>query len=1624
MVLIINLNQIPIQAASLFTSAATSTNIPDKYALNLNETVTINYSFKPQDIAVANVPVIEADKEIVIVVDTSKSMEKTIAGAATNIDADKRIEIVKAEAKAFVEKFKNNTKVKVALIYFSNKASAYKNGNNTYFCRMSNTQEYNGIYNKIGSLGVDSFTNIGDAFRQASVLFDSGSSSAKKYLVYLTDGEPNYYSWKDNAFYTGTSLNSNDYNTQTDTTLALNYSQQMASLLAPPRLINSYFVAFSSDATKNKLELISTSCNAYYRQALSKNELSDIYTKIAEQINQKVIVSDVQFEETFSNGLVIDSVPVGFETVGQTVKGSLGNAIYSLNQAGTFYTASPINFSIKLKAMTAGTYNIALNNVSKFIYKDVDGTSQILFNNSFALNVNNFVKSETFRILEVQPQYTSYELSQTLLASKFSYTNVVLEQMPMSQFIARIEELNGKYDIIYVGNASNLTSPYKNDYDITNKRAEHILKFIQSGQLVVFKESAFSNTGTTKFNTKLKGYYTNRNVSGVNANPTNVKFITTVNDATYTLLNTYYEASTKRPNLEVTVRPTEYDGNNYSPTHLMSFLYNAYNRLDDQHTTNLYIDINGDGLFTADEIKSTQVVGRGEGYAISYQLPENYSGCLPWKLEIIDMTTGAKDYETGFTFFKGIKQVIRVLQIIPQEKNTSRTTLDLNNSTQFQPTLITDDYEIVVKKIGVKDFDNNYPNVYNGVPTEPNGNYDMVIFGFDNAYGRDILNTDVVSERSDIVKPAAINAIKNFIATKQGVMFTHDTIAPHGNFAANMTANFRSLVGFTNVTTPGYSNLKNATVATMDNTGLLTKYPYVLANNASNTLAISSTHDQWYKIDFELPELVTWFTLNNSSTAKYEPVNYYYTFTNGNITFSGSGDNPPTTQLSEQQLFVNTIVKASKGSNHAPTMDVYNIANGQNIPPTQLTIDFSINVHDIDIADENFVGDFYIKANGVETKVKTINLKKDVLTAITLDKNFSTTTTAFEIRMVVKDTKNAEVQKSYNLLQKAIPTLVVSKTVNQGYLVGDTIDLAYTINADKLANEAFITNPSLLVAISPAAFTLQTYAAWTKTNNDLVATPSFADKTRSISFKAIKEGNYIIPSSATYLTKATETENATSKAINLDTPIDIKKGIINVEVTDNLNRGIKDIPVFVYDGSGNKVAEAVTNAAGVTGINQLSSGLPIKSGNYTVKIQIPAQYPQNNSTEKTITMSYDTYIQNVKFSVQGSAITEFNRQVPSDVLPETIFKATYSFVGDNLNYDSSSSTINFIKLKYKEVFPANIEIVTFPSQLVKTGSLESGFTLEGDLTNVTLQKIPGSNLYSVQGGFELSLKAKKVGIYNLSNAVVTFTDPNNANGSVRAVADRVNVSESIAPIIDYKKNSGTKEIYLELNGTGSDIVESHFVKLPKTTTLVAISDFSSYLGTANNKPTDMSGTEIDASPFADTKNTAYIDHVKFPYESGYRYGVYAKDESGNVAITLIRTDDVPPIIKTKVPVGFFIQTSTNQELTVYVELDGTGSDIYQSYFVKLANGDSVADVGDFSGLISETTLTNMTPMTQSDYSIAKEFEPFKNTEFMSHVKFKVSSNGEYAIYAKDEDGNITVYKLKINTIFNELPSNI
>ncbi len=951
----------------------------------------------------------------------------------------------------------------------------------------------------------------------------------------------------------------------------------------------------------------------------------------------------------------------------------------------------------------------------------------------------------TLNVLEVQPG-TTYDLTQSLLSGTFPNNTINITQMSMPEFISKVDEINGKYDIVYIGNntdgglytalgqgPSSLNLPeggtngqtsqeYYSDNDITNRRATTLKSFIDSKQLTIFDQNIFeSSLNKTKLYANFNSYKNNT------SNPNFLTINTSINKSfnLTTALSAYNGNSVaRRPVLTLNSQPVQYDGTDASYQTNTSLGYNF--SINNQTTANnmtvkLYLDLNGDGIYKSandyadpSELESeTDNLNSGTGYTLNYRLPDSFVGLMPWKLELTD-STGAKSYVTGATAFKASSPAgelqIHVLQLEPSTTISSNaqdnhlSIYSLSNVNGQNLLHKADVYNIQVTEMYIKDFNAAYANltgtqtpqpasaIVNGqtttAPTALNGNYDMVIMGFADVYGGQTY--------SDLTNTNSIKALQSFINTNQSVLLTHDTLSfspdylpgsydPNNpsnvnakGYGYNITKYFRDVVGqqryFQSPTTYqdpmpnsskpsfGWSNYAlarnnsgvnndNQTFQTTTqvhklNDNLVTQFPFVLGD-----IPVSPTHFQYYQLNLEDERVVPVYTLTNDSgsTIYNQPGdgrNDYYTYTKGNITYSGTGHSL-VNGLPEEEMFVNTMIKASRGANHAPTLDVSGISNGMTIANTLPSINFGFTATDMDPNDQYLNANINLSTSTDGTTFSpyqtvqqfssqdpdlTKRVKSAVPQAVSLNtvNNANPPITAYKVQVVVTDNEGAQVSSKEIMINSVNDPQVTPQSPNNlACLVGDTLPIPVTVSATQTGLIETFKNINLQgIKTNPSGVTTTVISSRANDYPDITFTPapSWSAKSNNYSVTFNDVGTNKIQSKLNYTAYTGTSQTGIARENDQTFSVQVGSGKIDVQVLDSGNKGLTGIPVVISGPFQN----GTTNTTGASGSASFTG---LGSGNYTVTLNVPNGYTFSGSTSQTVSLSASSPAQNIMFTL-------------------------------------------------------------------------------------------------------------------------------------------------------------------------------------------------------------------------------------------------------------------------------------------------------------------------------------------------------------------------------------------------------
>ncbi|GAC90785.1 surface protein containing Ig-like domains [Anoxybacillus flavithermus NBRC 109594] len=891
----------------------------------------------------------------------------------------------------------------------------------------------------------------------------------------------------------------------------------------------------------------------------------------------------------------------------------------------------------------------------------------------------------TYNVLEIV-SHASQLSSSPLKKELGSTSNISVTTMTMKRFVALRDELDGKYDAIVISqgdynpaklgmttssnrSASHNTTDRLND--LTDLKAGQIKQFyIDKGLPVFLHDSSVKKYPTSK----LYSY----SQSNAWKSKTNVIFFTTNTN----IKNYFATNGTKRPYLVLTTVPSSTQ--TYKKGNTLSFAYQIVNYTQFQNkllTVNLYIDSDFNDKYTSEEIVASKQVQGATG-TISYTLPAGYSGPRYWKVEIVDETSALKDYEKGFVKFQDVPATIKVLQI-----RKGNDTSSLLNTKNMNPNFLNraNEYSISIDVTTLTDFQKSKIYEPNYSHEVINGKYDMIIFGFADCYNGCNPVTSLSSN--------AVQSIKNFVASGQSVMFTHDVMFGTNNVWVN---EFGPIVGQIQPQTDLGNGAPNPSTSTKQvNSGLMTNYPFEL----DDSITIATTHNQYYTLDLEDENVITWYNIDGSPRDIYDSWNHYYTYSKGNVTYSGTGHTIGFPE-EEQKLFVNTMYRAFFGSNHAPQLTVITPQENETIPSNQ-PIELSYKVEDLDLVDRTFSTKVWIN----DQEVYAQNDVPNGTTIIqSLPHNMPNGGTA-KMKIEATDARGAKVTKEFQVvIEKVSANMEVSRTISKTLApVDEAITMQYTITPKplslltntllKVTNVAFEEKlPAGIEVVSlPSGFTKQGTItegytikgtlpdiSFVKSGTTYIAEP----QTFAIQVKPTKKGTFSLSQAKlTYKDINTQLVNLSFNALSFVS--DYKITDVTLPSTIFVNRGVPKnarllLTVLPQEATIASVEWSENSNGQIISIDQNGVITAVKEGTAQVTAKVKDMFGNVKTTTMTVI---------VRIPIDSISINDFTVHVgetisiPITVSPADAKKAVSYSLGNSLyaEINGANGTITGLK---------------------------------------------------------------------------------------------------------------------------------------------------------------------------------------------------------------------------------------------------------------------------------------------------------------------------------------------------------
>ncbi|OCT14258.1 hypothetical protein A8709_25860 [Paenibacillus pectinilyticus] len=841
-----------------------------------------------------------------------------------------------------------------------------------------------------------------------------------------------------------------------------------------------------------------------------------------------------------------------------------GNVALKSRSNGKYVSVgSSANSSLKADSSTVGNTEkftqivntngtISLKSVS-FNYLSVpssssDGiTPNVTSSNASQFKLTYFDLTKPIKILEIkdlEANGSATSIVSDLATTLGSNTNLQIETMSIKKFVALRDELDGKYDAIYFGKSLfNPTSETGNNHntryeenDITPLKATELTdKYITKGLPVIVYSDSSTNRGALYQGYLNNGTWTRKsgnlfalfNPYNTTTPQSNVIFVNNTDigslSAFLTKTNLLTSANV-RPQLNVTNKPLDYTlsanrSASYKAGDTLSYTFNVSNirNLAQRNlVANLYLGTDSVLKFDATKLVQSVAVTSLTNNTISFVLPKGYSGLYYWRLELVDQTSTGKLKDATFGVFHYQDQApqINVLQVLPNSQSSNLTSSLKLESNLKQNYLHSDDYQI---NITVTDFNKFNSTDYSTL----NGKYDMVIFGFNDSY----------NQTGDISATAAA-AVKSFIATGQGVMFTHDTV-----YQGNQTwiTNFQAATGQIGPMTNMGLNAPNTSTSTVKvNEGLLTEFPFFISEM---TPQVATTHDQYFRLNLNDADVIPWYNINGSPRDIEDSWNHYYTYSKGNVTYSGTGHNFVNTSVNstfpdwEQKLFVNTMYRAFIGSNHKPTVDILSPVafdtTSKNYISANSDISVSFKPNDLDLNDKKVTSSIIFKYKDSQGTNQAVTVLSNFESnkGETINKSFTNPLSAsggdLTISVSTRDAAGALETKEVIVKVITSTSLTPDRTISTDKIeVNDPVTVNYAIKPTAKTYSAATNISDLTISgihfkeVFPANLELVSYPTNLKPSGTLATGFTLEGDITSIPYR--KEGNQFVGDPTTF----------------------------------------------------------------------------------------------------------------------------------------------------------------------------------------------------------------------------------------------------------------------------------------------------------------------------------------------------------------------------------------------------------------------------------------------------------------------------------------------------------------------------
>lgn len=333
---------------------------------NVGEDVEITYTLYPQPFQ-HNV---STPKEIVLVLDRSGSMDDRISGSNK-----KKITQLKEASVSFINKMSEIENLKIGIVTYSSSATIAKELTDVKIGK-------NSLINTINDIKTGGGTNTGDGLRKAGhILKNMGNGSANKTIVFMSDGEPTFYTYTTRwggawDYYTELDNNTPNTNSGNDYERGEKYAIEIAEVIKKElENTNIFTVGYGLKENGNRImnNIHKTMGGTDDNFHKTSNSIDEIFDKIADDIIAQYKIENQKLD------LKLDPTVVMASSV------TYPEIIYKREENG-WYRANPVQIKFKITCNKNGYINV-VNPGSKFEYNDIFGNKQEVEIPPLSLNI-------------------------------------------------------------------------------------------------------------------------------------------------------------------------------------------------------------------------------------------------------------------------------------------------------------------------------------------------------------------------------------------------------------------------------------------------------------------------------------------------------------------------------------------------------------------------------------------------------------------------------------------------------------------------------------------------------------------------------------------------------------------------------------------------------------------------------------------------------------------------------------------------------------------------------------------------------------------------------------------------------------------------------------------------------------------------------------------------------------------------------------------------------------------------------------------------------------------------------------------------------------------------------------